>query len=37
MMGGSSGATVFFGWSSYVLLMILIILGIAAHLKYLKS
>lgn len=37
MMGGNAGMTMFFMWISYVLLIVLIILGIIALWKYINK
>lgn len=37
MMGSNGSTFMFFGWLAYVLLTVLIVLGIAALMKYLKK
>lgn len=37
MMGSYGGTMMFFGWLAYILFAVLIVLGIAALMKYLKS
>ncbi|AKM82622.1 MAG: hypothetical protein UT28_C0001G0845 [Berkelbacteria bacterium GW2011_GWE1_39_12] len=37
MMGSNGGVMMLFGWLAYLLFVVLIVLGIAAILKYLKK
>ena len=37
MMGSNGDVMMFFGWLSYILIVVLLVIGIAALLKYLKK